>query len=343
MSRRERSLYIVNPVYDWVLFLLPPVLALWLGIMISSTAFSRNEVNILGVTNTAAAFGLGVLIHAHLVAVVFRSHANGHIFRLYPMRFVVVPVLVWLAIVASPWLAVTATVVATFWDVYHSGAQTFGFARIYDRNAGVPPQVARRLDMMINQLLYAGPILAGATLIDHLSVLHGYDTVGSAFFATIPARARGIQRYFTWAVVVGGTGLIAYYVIAHVRLYRKGYRFSPLKIFLVASTGACSIYTWGFNSWGEAFFIMNVFHAVQYLALVWAMEKQRMMQLLRVSDWRTGKPITAAVFLGSVFVYGLGVQLVPSDITTLWAITIVVALMHFWYDGFVWSVRAKQV
>ena len=48
-----------------------------------------------------------------------------------------------------------------------------------------------------------------------------------------------------------------------------------LKIWLVASTGFVSIYTWGFNSWGQAFLIMNLFHAVQYLALVWAMEGKR--------------------------------------------------------------------
>ncbi len=56
------------------------------------------------------------------------------------------------------------------------------------------------------------------------------------------------------------------------------------------STGLVSIYTWGFNTWGEAFFIMNVFHAVQYFGIV-----------------------------------------------------LVMSIMHFWYDGFIWSVQKKQV
>jgi hypothetical protein len=126
-------------------------------------------------------------------------------------------------------------------------------------------------------------------------------------------------------------------------MHRRGHRVSPLKVYLVASTGLCSIYTWGFNSWGEAFFIMNLFHAVQYLALVWAMEKRRIMSRLRVSEGPRGKAVALAVFLGAVLSYGVGAELLDADFRTLWAITIVVSLMHFWYDGFVWSVSKKQI
>ena len=50
---------------------------------------------------------------------------------------------------------------------------------------------------------------------------------------------------------------------------RQGYRVSMQKVWLLASTALCSIYTWGFDSFGQAFFIMNFFHAWQYFALVW--------------------------------------------------------------------------
>jgi hypothetical protein len=129
-------------------------------------------------------------------------------------------------------------------------------------------------------------------------------------------------------VLAAGTVFVAFYVAYYVQLYRRGYRVPVLKVFLLATTGLCSIYTWGFNTWGEAFFIMNFFHAVQYLGLVWAMEKSR---------------INGIVYVASVSLYGIGAQLLDPDITTLWAITIVVSLMHFWYDGFVWSVRKQQV
>jgi hypothetical protein len=37
------------------------------------------------------------------------------------------------------------------------------------------------------------------------------------------------------------------------------------------------------------------------------------------------------------------VQALDSDRTALWALTMVVSLMHFWYDAFVWSVRKSQI
>ena len=338
-----RSPYLVGRGYDWAFFLSPPLAALLVGILVSGTAFTDQEILVAGQDATWAGLVIGTIIHAHLVAVFFRSHGNPDIFKLYRIRFVVVPLVLWAMIAASTWLAITAAVVATLWDVWHSGAQTFGFGRIYDRNAGMANDAGRRLDFWLNQLLYAGPILAGATLVDHLDQLQEYESVGAMFFAEIPARAEGVQRYFTWAVLIGGGLFLAYYLLFNWQLARRGHKPSRLKVFLYVSTGACSIYTWGFNSWGEAFFIMNLFHAVQYLALVWAMEHRRWIAWLGKDGRPAGKRLTAALFLGAVLAYGWAVQLLDPDLTTLWAITIVVSLMHFWYDGFIWSVRKKQV
>jgi hypothetical protein len=239
---------------------------------------------------------------------------------------------------ASPWLAVAATVVATFWDVWHSGAQTFGFARIYDRNAGAPPEVGRRLDFWLNQLFYAGPILAGVTLVDHLQEFEGFASVGDLFFSQIPARMLGMQRYITWTFLGAGTLFLGYYLFSYWRLYRRGYPISFEKIFLLLSTGFCSIYTWGFNSWGEAFFIMNLFHAVQYLALMWVMEGKRLQVKLG-----SGKGLALTVFFGSILIYGFMAEVLSEHLQILWSATIVISLMHFWYDGFIWSVRKQSV
>jgi hypothetical protein len=32
-----------------------------------------------------------------------------------------------------------------------------------------------------------------------------------------------------------------------------------------------------------------------------------------------------------------------TNLQWLWAATIVVSIMHFWYDGFIWSVSKRQV
>ncbi|MDQ3367419.1 MAG: hypothetical protein M3680_18505 [Myxococcota bacterium] len=332
--------FIVGPVYDWLLFLGSPVLALVLGIIVSGSALST-ELWLLGdEDDTLVGFFIGTVIHAHLVAVVFRSHGNRSIRTLYPIRFLVVPVILYAAIVASPWIAVATTVVATFWDVWHSGAQTFGFARIYDRNHGTPPELGRRLDFWLNQLLYAGPILAGATLMDHVDSFDSFERIGDAVFSSVPAHVAGSTRVLTWLILATGSSFLVVYVAIYWRLAQRGYRPPWLKIWLVVSTGFVSIYSWGFNSWGQAFLIMNLFHGVQYLGLVWAMEGKRISGLMRLP----GRPrLVAAIFLGSVLAYGLGVQALDANLTTLWAITMVVSLMHFWYDAFVWSVRKAQI
>jgi hypothetical protein len=337
-----RSPYIVSRAYDWWFFLAPPMLSLALGILISGSPLLTQQEWLIGTEDdTLVGFFIGTVIHAHLVAVFFRSHGNASIRKLYPIRFFIVPVVLWLAIVVSPWLAVASTIVATFWDVWHSGAQTFGFARIYERNQGTPPELGRRLDFWLQQLLYAGPILAGATLMDHVGSFSRFEDIGDLFFAAVPAAVEGHRRYLTYGVLAVGTLIIAAYVIVYWRLAKRGDWKPPwLKLWLVGSTGFVSIYTWGFNSWGQAFLIMNLFHAVQYLALVWAMEKKRISELMRLGQ----RPSWAlAIYLGSVVAYGFGVQALDSDLTLLWAITIVVSLMHFWYDAFVWSVRRAQV
>jgi hypothetical protein len=333
-----KSIYIVSRAYDWAFFLLPPVAALAIGIGVSETWLATDDYLLASEEDTLVGFFSGVVIHAHLVAVGFRSHGNPGIRKLYPLRFFLVPVVLWIAIVASPWFAVLAAVVATFWDVWHSGAQTFGFARIYERNAGTPPDLGRKLDFWLNQLAYAGPMLAGATLMDHVDSFEEFSDVGDAFLATVPAHVSDASHVMTWAVLATGAAFVVLYVMLYWRLAQRGYRPSWIKVWLLGSTTLVSIYTWGFNSWGQAFLIMNLFHGVQYLALVWAMEGKRIAARVRLA-----KRPALAVYLGSVAAYGVAVQALDPGVTTLWAITIVVSLMHFWYDAFVWSVRRAQV
>jgi hypothetical protein len=331
---KRSSPYIVGRTFDWIFFLASPVWALCIGILVSRTTLATDNLELNGEYDTAVGFFTGIVVHAHLVAVVFRSHANPSIRKLYPVRFFVVPVVLYVAIVASHWVAAASIVVATFWDVWHSGAQTFGFARIYERNHGTSPEVGRRLDFVLNQVLYAGPILAGATLMDHFD---SFDNL----WTSVPAAVEGHARYLTYGVLVVGTVIVVAYVIAYSQLARRGAWSPPwLKIWLTASTAVVSIYTWAFNSWGQAFLIMNLFHAVQYLALVWAMEGKRIAGLFGLA---AVPRLALLLYLVLTVMYGVGVVALNADVTTLWAITMVVSLMHFWYDAFVWSVRRKQI
>jgi hypothetical protein len=84
---------------------------------------------------------------------------------------------------------------------------------------------------------------------------------------------------------------------------------------------------------------------VQYLAFVWAQEGQRLRARLaavgRAGRWLSRRRAGLTLFLGVMGAYGLWAQLVSAHLS--WCVTIVISLMHFWYDGFIWSVRRGEV
>jgi hypothetical protein len=339
----QRSPYIVGARYDWALFLLPPLAALGVGVAISGTPFSERTFPLFGQRTSGAGLLIGTLIHAHLVAVLFRSHANAAIRRLHPLRFLLVPPLVWAAIRFSPVAAAAALVLATFWDVWHSGLQTFGLGRIYERNAGNPPAALRRLDFWLAHLLYAGPVLAGATMLDHFSSFEAFGDVGLAWLVRVPSEVSARHRALALGLLTVGALFLALYLVQAWRAVRAGHQVSRQKVFLLVTTGAVSVYSWGFNSWGEAFFIMNALHAVQYLGLVWAKEGARLGERRLFGRWRVGRAGALALFLGPVLAYGFVAEASDPAFESFWALTLTVSLMHFWYDGFIWSVGRRQV
>jgi hypothetical protein len=235
-------------------------------------------------------------------------------------------------------------VLATFWDVYHSGMQTFGLCRIYDARVGNPAREGRTLDWILNLYLYAGPIAAGATLLPHVRDFDQFAEVGSVFFTAIPAHAESNAQALSWIVIGTGLPFLAFYVWRYWQLHRRGYEVSPQKIAILTATGLCSIWAWGFNPFGMAFFIMNFFHALQYFAIMWWAEKGNISRILGCEGRSWAKPATLAMLLVVGLAYGVVAEQADLDANThLFAAFLLVSLMHFWYDSFIWSVARKQV
>lgn len=329
--------------YDAVFFIFSPLLALALGFAVSRWPWARRDVTVWGVTDRPVGIFIGAFVLAHLFFVVFRSHFNPAVFRRHPWRFTAVPAALFVAMCASAWIATAVIVLTTWWDVYHSSLQTFGLARIYDAKAGNDPSEGRGLDFALNLLLYAGPIFAGATLAAHLKHFEEFRRVGAPFFIAIPERVAPWRPVFAAVLAAGGTAFVLYYLYRQWRMARAGRAVSRQKAALLASTALCSVFAWGFNPFGQAFFIMNFFHALQYFALVGWSERGHVARALRLGTARGGTWVALAVMLGTALAYGLWAQAVDErDAFATYAIN-VVAVMHFWYDGFVWSVREKMV
>src|SRR5262245_22403429 len=258
--RSARSGYIASPAGDWFFLIGAPLVAVLAFVpfaLFPALTFRTQDLHFRG--SFMDGF-IAVVSYAHLFLVFFRSHANPAIFRTHPFRFVVVPIALFAAVYTSTWALVAIGVLGVWWDVYHSALQTFGIGRIYDLRAGNDLEAGRRLDQVMNVLLYAGPILGGASLGLHMEAFSNFSEVGSAFFTSIPARASAHSRELTLAVFAIGIPFSIYYVAAYWRLARRGYRVSLQKASLYAILAVVSIGCWGFNSFGEAFFVMNFFH-----------------------------------------------------------------------------------
>jgi hypothetical protein len=318
-------------------------LALGLGWGVRASGLYLYEITLWGHTTPLPILFIGAFIAAHLVIVVCRSHLNGEVFQRYRLRFVVAPLVLLVAVYASTWAMALVALISVWWDVYHSGLQTFGLGRIYDLRQGNDLDLGRRLDWILNLLLYVGPILAGATLLTHLELSLTYTQLATHAFDHVPAFAGTHQRPLTWAVSLGGVAFLAYYVFAYARLARSGYRVSWQKVALLVSTGLCSIVAWGFNAFGEAFFIMNFFHALQYFGIIWWSEGERLTRRLRLSEAPGGRWLALFTFLWIAALYGLVTKVFGPANRLITSLALVVSIMHFWYDGFVWSVRKKMI
>ena len=130
------SIFIVGFWYDWIFFIGSPLIAVVIALSAQSVDWLQREVSFLGVEESPIQVFLGTLIMSHLFLVFYRSHLNPQIVGQFKFRFFIVPPLLVIAMVTSAWVAVCCSVLATWWDVYHSSLQTFGLGRIYDARIG---------------------------------------------------------------------------------------------------------------------------------------------------------------------------------------------------------------
>ena len=283
---------------------------------------------------------VSVLTWAHLIAVVPRAYLNREVFSAYRTRLTAVPVVLIALLLLSPTALILASVLAVFWDVHHSAMQNFGFARIYDMKAGNPPHQLRATDLRLNWALYVGPIAAGAALAPHMDHFLKFD--GTAFHAltTLPGVLAGENHVIRLAAISLYGVVIGRAAIDYHRASRAGYRLPAHKLATLLVTGAVSILAWGFSPPLVALATVNLYHAVQYFALVWTKEGGRMTGLLG----RGNRHRAALLFFAGSAIFGLGYAAAATgSVRWLVAPFIACSLLHFWYDGFVWSVRKRQV
>jgi hypothetical protein len=262
------------------------------------------------------------------------------------VRFTWVPLALFASFLVSDWLLTTGVVLAVLWDIYHSSMQTFGFCRIYDVKAGNPPLRGRTLDLLLNHVIYIGPILIGRNLAPNIAVIQSYGRLGWQGPTQLFHIIGHWQQRYAGVVLLACGAYVAFYVLAYAWLVRtRGHHISQPKVWLLLSTAVVSAFAWGYLPPIQAFFIANFFHALQYFAIVWATEKSSLQRLVQRTGLRRA-PLLLILGLFLAFVFAVGIAHTVFDVPEMrigYALFTIVSLMHFWYDGFIWSVRRAEV
>ena len=324
--------------FDAVFFWGCPLVALlavkaWLALAITQSAATADAM-----TQALWTFSI-VITYAHLIAVVPRAYLNREVYAANKLRLTVTPVLLIAALSTSTTALAIGSIVAIFWDIHHSAMQNFGLARIYDLKAGNTSDRLRTTDLRLNWFLYVGPLVAGACLMLHVHALDRLDQTALKAVAQLPGILQTQLTAISAIASILWAGALLWAVADYRKAIAEGYHVPPHKLALTVTTGFVSFIAWGFSSPIVAFVSINVYHAVQYFALVWLKEGGRMGMLVRGRKW-----IAMLLFGAMCLSFGIAYRFVATaNIKWITGIFVSCSILHFWYDSFIWSVRKRQV
>src|SRR6266705_1784948 len=332
---RKPSLWILDGWRDLILYVCTPLLLV--PIFIGAQGLWAAEDIYLFV----AAFGA----MGHHLPGMIRAYGDRALFQRFRWRFICAPIfLVVVCAAFSVWNLTGIVLVAFIWGVWHGMMQTYGFCRIYDAKVGSFAEVTRRLDFALCGIWFATAVLLSPQRMT--DTLETYYSAGGPFIPPAVLRA-GQQGLLALALLIA-----AVFLANFIWMWSTGKRPSPVKLVLLITSIS---FWWYCNNIvasvlvGVALF--EVFHDVQYLSLVWIYNRKRVETdssiggFMRFVFRRSGALV--GLYIGLIFAYGalgyfksnIGIDTVKRVLT---GVVTASALLHFYYDGFIWKVREKS-
>ena len=333
LSGASPRLWILGPWKDWLLFIGTPALILPLVLL------ARMRVRIEDLAFFVAAFGaLG-----HHFPGLLRAYGDPELFQRFRVRFVVAPLFLVAACVFCVSQELSGlTLVAYAWGVWHGLAQTYGFLRIYDAKVQSQARLTCRLDLAMCVAWFVGLVLLSPTRMHRVLEMF-YASGGSIVPAAWIQGARAVAQ-------VALVGVTLAFLVHLLVGWRRGLRPSPLKLLtMVTSFGFWWYCNIAVSNLLLGILLFELFHDVQYLTIVWAFNRSRAEKgaLTGLSRFLF-RPRAALIgaYVGLVFAYGTlsyAANGLPSGLPkkALLGALSASALLHFYYDGFIWKVRDK--
>ena len=281
----------------------------------------------------------------HHLPGMIRAYGDRALFERFKIRFVVAPIaLLAVCVWSSVYNIQAVQLVALAWGIWHGMMQTYGFCRIYDSKASAKAAARARLDLALCFAWFIAAVLLSPMRFRTCLDLY-YESGGPV---VAPSVVVGIQYFVVLALAV----VTALFLWRQFKDWRVSGIVSPVKITLLLSSIA---FWWYCNNGVQNILVgialFEVFHDVQYLAIVWIYNRTRVERdesirgFMRFVFRRSGSLI--GVYVGLVLAYG-SIALTTSGVSVeaikhvLIGIVTASALLHFYYDGFIWKVRETQ-
>ena len=327
--------WMLGPWQDLLLFIATPV-AIFPLFLLAHSRFSVDHLYLF-----VAAFGaLG-----HHLPGMMRAYGDRALFRRFKTRFIVSPIFLVLVCVLFTVRDMSALMLVTyFWGIWHGMMQTYGFVRIYGAKKRFPDEITRRLDFLMCLSWFGAAVFLspGRTW----SILELFYKAGGPILAPE-------SIWLFRQVVLIGTGLITLAFFANILVrWKQGTPPNVIKLLMMGISltfwAACSM---SFENLLIGILMFEVFHDVQYLSIVWIFNRKA------VAHNRDAGPMTRFLFrpgaaligayIGLVFAYGslklfndaFAPQTLQQVVTGVLTAS---ALLHFYYDGFIWKMHDRD-
>ena len=272
-----------------------------------------------------------------------RAYGDPELFRRFRWRFLLAPPLVFLAALLFEVRSLHGLLFAVFtWDIWHVLMQHYGFMRIYDAKRGVVGAWAARMDWLVSASWYLTFIV--------LSPNYRHDWLYRAGTSGLPWLTPSIISVAQTLLVGFSTVLSVAYLIWQFRSagginWRK---LSLLATFLLATWYLYDVYP----DFLVGFAVWSAFHCLQYYAIVWLYNRKKVESdhrargffafLFRPRWWLTALYVTLILAYGAIN-YSNSLFGDPLLSRVFMAFIITSGVLHYYYDGFIWKVREKDL
>ncbi len=335
-SLRNSSAWIVSAPWDLAFLIATPLAILPVVTLLARWIWTPEQIALVVVA--FASIG-------HHLPGFMRTYGERELFLRYRWRFLLAPPLA----LALTWTFLSRglhglEVMLLFWATWHALMQTYGFMRIYDLKRGVHDRLAAQLDWALCLMIFtAGIVFSDSRMFGLIEVI---------WMTGVPLLSSAWLNGLRW-IVGGVTVLVGVAYVVHLAvLSRRPAGVTWAKVLLALTTG--------FLYWMSGTLSTNVligvamfeiFHAVQYYAIVWAYNRRLadrlgaqsgVLHLLFRNRWRF-----VALYLAAIAAFG-SLRLLSESVHSsglqkvLLAVLTTSAMLHFYYDGFIWKVRERD-